>query len=402
MTQWTIRLSLILGVALFVGCSDNNEDNNDKNTPDQSTMDMAADQSSDMMDMTKDAAGDLSKDMSPDLTEDMPEDQTSQGCLSGLSWSAGQAMPEGLTEHSTFITEGQDGAFLHVVGGKGTTGPSVNHHYAKIKDDGSLEAWQKGPDVPNGKSSNAIVRVGDIVYLISGETQGGPNANVVQGKVGANGLIAQWEGGGLNSQMVPSTSLQGTAVYDGTHVSLIGGASFLGAVSSSLHRATVDQSGTFGQWASSMLPTARAEHTSVIYDNKLFLFFGRKGSIFDQGEAINSVDVADLSASPLSFKSFSTSTSPVSLHATTVVGSCAYLFGGYGIANGQLGAPSNAVVMYDLSKTTEDAPQTLSAFQTASGGVRQVPYYKGRFYLVGGTDDAKQPLSRVEIGNLDP
>lgn len=82
------------------------------------------------------------------------------------AWTETTALPQALSSHGAVIYRNH----IYVAGGNGTDGNPVKTVYsAKVKSDGTLEAWTAQPDLPEVRAYHQFVTVAGYLYVIGGD-----------------------------------------------------------------------------------------------------------------------------------------------------------------------------------------------------------------------------------------
>ena len=82
------------------------------------------------------------------------------------AWTETTALPQALSSHGAVIYRNH----IYVAGGNGADGNPVKTVYsAKVKSDGTLEAWTAQPDLPEVRAYHQFVTVAGYLYVIGGD-----------------------------------------------------------------------------------------------------------------------------------------------------------------------------------------------------------------------------------------
>ncbi len=82
------------------------------------------------------------------------------------AWAETTALPQALFAHGAVLVRGR----IYVAGGNGADGNPVKTVYsAKVKSDGTLEAWTALPDLPEARAYHQVVTVAGYLYVIGGD-----------------------------------------------------------------------------------------------------------------------------------------------------------------------------------------------------------------------------------------
>ncbi len=83
------------------------------------------------------------------------------------AWAETTALPQALFAHGAVIVRGR----IYVAGGNDAAGNPVKTVYtAKVKSDGTLEAWTTLPDLPEARAYHQFVTVAGYLYVIGGDS----------------------------------------------------------------------------------------------------------------------------------------------------------------------------------------------------------------------------------------
>lgn len=136
--------------------------------------------------------------------------------------------------------------FIYVIGGVDGRGFVRTAEFAKINEDGSLNAWQTtAPLIEERGFIDAVAKNG-FIYVVGGGN--GPNGknllrSVERARINSDGSLAGWET--LNSGMVMPRRCS-KIVLKGNHIYALGG--FAGALLDNVERAEVLPDGDLGPW----------------------------------------------------------------------------------------------------------------------------------------------------------
>lgn len=238
-------------------------------------------------------------------------------------WYTTVALPEGLVSSST-VTYGD---FVYVIGGKNSSENAISTIYgARLKLDGTLEAWTVVGQLPMPLYLHAAVVAGDALYVIGGWDGKVTRAEVWRAPFLSDGRVGGWTAmpaypftfdlhdavvlngwiyvvGGWNGtqaqQAVYAAKVEGSglgawqrvgdlpqALYrlavasDGQHLYVTGGFTAAGQPSAAVYMAASNSDGTLTGWQSYTLPTAVFYHRAVIHDGRLVILGGSNGPQF--------------------------------------------------------------------------------------------------------------------------
>jgi hypothetical protein len=174
------------------------------------------------------------------------------------------------------MTGGVLGNLLVTAGGQGPTGANLSRSYfAAIQADGSLGAWQSGPDTGQKRMHPGGFVRGDTMYVMGGFNDPSVWDDIVKANVYPNSTLSGWTPAGKlpgpRSHM--GVSVSGDYVYmtGGLEQSAFGNPPCLKDVT----RGRVTESGDVGEWVPmTPLPVALATHGSFLYGGYLYVAGG--------------------------------------------------------------------------------------------------------------------------------
>ena len=199
-------------------------------------------------------------------------------------WSTTISFSTTRYHHTSVVHNG----YLYVIGGYG--GNSLNDvQYAPINSDGTLGTWNTTTPFTGGRGSHASVVHNGYLYVIGGyENMTDNHLNDVQyAPINADGTVGGW------STTTSFTNVrQGhTSVVHNGHLYVIGGhdqSSGSSVFLNDVQYAPISADGTVGSWSTTIsFATARHAHTSVVYNEYLYLIGG-----YDESSRFNDVQYA--------------------------------------------------------------------------------------------------------------
>lgn len=352
-----------------------------------------------ILDMTHDQPADLDQDMVEDIGEDMV-DMSAVPCSETLTWRQGTPIQGARDHHTSFITQGKDSAYLHVLGGTNYQSIYKDHRYAQIQDDGSLGQWQEAAQLPTHISGNSVIQHNQTVYLLGGRGLQSMTNQVWHAKVSEDGTLSQW----TTVESMPNPRFHNSAaLYDG-RLYISGGIQPDGVAQNNLYDTTIEPDGSLGAWRTRALTVPRSHHASFAHKGYLYLAMGFHGNPFQNATTdYQGIIRAKLSQDDLQWEVYASSPHGLSTHASTKVGDCLYIFGGLWQQNGTY-TYSNEVLLYDLNMapSNNQSPKQLTGHTTGRSHMHHVPFYNGHFYIIGGSKAFQDVVTTVEIGKLSP
>lgn len=278
------------------------------------------------------------------------------------AWQAGPDIPNsGRYWHGSEVYNG----YLYIMGGALGSTPQNTVYYAKINADGSLDAWATTTAMPEALSRLGTAVFNGRLYVAGGDQGGTANIDVYYATLNADGSIASW---------LPTTDLPAAIDYMSMeqangYLYVTGG--FSGAYRSTVYYAEInDADGTVGTWQTAPnLPASPIGHSTIAHNGYLYVAGGTNGT-----NTLDSVYKAKMNEDG-SLDAWTTTT-PLSsarrYHAGVVAQGNLYIIGGNGTAvvadatyasinnggSGQTGAWQSAT----------DLPAALYDHATASDG----------------------------------
>jgi hypothetical protein len=317
-----------------------------------------------------------------------------------IGWTEPAHFPAVVDHHTSFVHEGDGGAYLYVMGGVRAVAGDAKEVYPAIRrakiNAAGLEAWTDMGALPIGIGFAAQTVSGDTVYLMGGVSMDamGPFAS---GKV-LIGAISQVDGT-ITWKQGPSlteTTLHGTAVVLGDKLYLIGGSAQ--NPKDKVLVSTILADGSLGPWAGgAALPVPRSHHTAVVHGGHIFLVGGFSTNQVPQSPILKSqhdangaltgwVVAGDMPNSPWTA-------------GASVWGESLFVVGG--------GEGGQGVETYidRVRQARFLADNTISGFAevtplpAARSHVHQAPIYQGKVYSVGGRlFPSGNSMDRVFVG----
>jgi hypothetical protein len=179
------------------------------------------------------------------------------------------------------------GDFAYAIGGRDSDGNLRKEVWvARVGEDGSLDAWSRTADLPEGRAFASAVVVGPYVYAIGGETAAGEACDVLFALVDTNdassgygGLYGFSSGWQKNPTKLPAGLTKSSALVADGRILTAGGISGQTATSA-LYTARVRADGIVGQWQSmpNSLPDARYGTAVAIDDGSAVMVGGYTGT----------------------------------------------------------------------------------------------------------------------------
>jgi N-acetylneuraminic acid mutarotase len=189
-------------------------------------------------------------------------------------WTAGPAMPGPRFHHSAAFHSG----VVYVTGGLEASVSVATVFRARVRPDGSLDAWTRESDMPRPRSHHASFVHRGALYLVAGLDGNPAGANtplkdVLRAPIQSDGSLGAW----VTVSALDSAYATHAAVVDGGYLYVVGGvennARFVGTV----QRASIADDGTIGPWEAVTpgLPVARGHvHQVPLWRGRLYSLGG--------------------------------------------------------------------------------------------------------------------------------
>jgi hypothetical protein len=198
------------------------------------------------------------------------------------TWDSTVALTEGRLAHSTVVYNN----FVYVLGGytKAFETGLNDVLFSEINPDGTLIDWQTTASFQNARFDHGSVIHNSIIYIIGGENRTTQFDDIQYATLNPDGTIGQWK----STRSLPAAKTAHTCFVFNDKLFVTGG------TSNDIIYAAINSDGTLGQWqtSASSYQNTRGNHTSVIYEDFLYIIGGRSGQIY-----LNDVQFARLTAS---------------------------------------------------------------------------------------------------------
>ena len=319
-----------------------------------------------------------------------------------LGWSEPEHYPVVIDHHTSFVHQGDGGAYFYVVGGVRSVAGDVKEVYpairrAKIKADG-LEPWADVGVLPTAIGFAAQVVSGDRIYLLAGLSMdaAGPFASgkVMIGAISpVDGTIAWTFGPPLTE-----VTLHGTAVVLGDRLYLIGGSAQ--APKDKVWVSTIAADGSLGPWAAGpALPQPRSHHTAVVHGGHLFLIGGFTSSQVPLGAILKSQH--DPTGALTGWTVAGDIPNAPWTAGAAVWGESLFVVGGGEGGSGQELFVDRVRQARFLGDNTVSGFADVTPLPVARSHVHQAPIFEGRVYSVGGRLwPSGSSMDRVFVGSF--
>jgi N-acetylneuraminic acid mutarotase len=229
------------------------------------------------------------------------------------AWQSTTSFSTGRLVHSSVVYNG----YLYVIQGfyMHAAYPLIDIQYAPINANGSLGAWQYTDYPDPARWGQASIEYNGYIYSMGGSNwdYGYFTLNDVQySLINSDGSLNYWQS---TTSLNPSIASQELVEYDGYFI-MTGGANIPNGMLNDVKFVKINSDGSLGAWQSlTSFNTARAGHTSVVYNGYLYVIGGQDNN----GNVLNDVQYAKINGC---FDATASSNSPVFLGSTlSLVGS---------------------------------------------------------------------------------
>ena len=187
------------------------------------------------------------------------------------SWSSTSA----LTAASAYGAATVYNGYVYLVGGKTVSTPLTTVEYALINSGGTLGAWANTTALGTGVVAASTVAYNGYLYVMGGyDNASFYYTTVSYGALNNSGTVVSWS----TTNTLPNGTGFGTAVTYQGYIYYLGGTT--GTTASAVYYASFGSSGTLSIWttASSSLPSATRDATSVVYNGYIYEIGGKTGA----------------------------------------------------------------------------------------------------------------------------
>ena len=165
-----------------------------------------------------------------------------------------------------------DNGYLYEIGGNVY---NSGVYYTGIAGDGTLSGWSPTTSIPTGTQSATAVADNGYLYEIGGCSSSCPTTTVEYAPIGSSGSVGSWTA----TTSLPTATEEATSVVYNGYVYEIGG--FTTAATTTVDYALINNGGpgTLGSWtATTSLPTATNLLTAVAYNGYVYEIGGFNGT----------------------------------------------------------------------------------------------------------------------------
>jgi hypothetical protein len=191
----------------------------------------------------------------------------------GISWSAGPALEQGRDHHAVFA--GDRGDRLYVAGGTNYRDMLADVWSARVRPDGSVEAWQRMPDLPGVRGGSAAVIVDGVAVFVAGQLKDLTKvADVFTARVKADGTLEAWQ----PAPPLPAGRFHHAIARHGNAIYVTGGQGPSNTSEPEVYVARVEN-GRLSEWREAgRMPRPRSHHASLVHDGFLYVIAGLDGN----------------------------------------------------------------------------------------------------------------------------
>ncbi len=296
------------------------------------------------------------------------------------AWAASTVLPGNRTGGGLVAMEG----FMYYLGGYDGTAYYATAHYAPIKADGTVGAWTATTSFTTGRYNFGVTNYNGYIYVMGGTTAAGSVATVHYAKVKSDGTLEAWQAGTSTLQVITTAPLVALNGYLYTY----GGLGTSNGTITSTAYVPINANGSIGNWkeAASTYTTPRVSHVGAAYNGRLYIAGGNSTASYTPNNDSQYVDIRPAGHT----KSYTTTTGmPVfttkgksygrSGHTSVVYNGYIYVIGG----------TQNAVAVATIDYAPINSNGTIgtwaatTAFPTARTDHTSV-VYNGYLYVIGG------------------
>ncbi|NOU28472.1 MAG: hypothetical protein HOO96_11260 [Polyangiaceae bacterium] len=330
-------------------------------------------------------------------------------CEGALTVAASdQTIAPARDHHTTFIRQTSQGPYLYVVGGTSAWNAMYTDiQRAKIQEDGSLLAFEKVADLPDGRAGHSTIVVGDTLIVIGGvygtASPKGTTRSTVTAKFSPDGGLSGFAPG----PDLPLDVMHFSATLHDGFVYVFGGRTTTGTDGSTTMAASakVAEDGTLGPFtALAPLTPDRSHHAAFVVKDTLYLVGGITGS--PMGNPPSRTDVVRAKLLPggaiAAFEPSGTLPTGISVSAAQTYGDYVYIFGG--LVDGVSGGPyTNQIFRARVQPDGALSPFTTidATLSVKRAHVHQTPVYKKFIYSVGGLGNNGKSIGTIDVGTFD-
>jgi N-acetylneuraminic acid mutarotase len=309
-------------------------------------------------------------------------------------WKTTTSFPYELASHSCVANNG----FLYVTGGGNSTTTAFDEvHFASINENGTIGAWTSTASFPTEVYGHTSVVNNGYLYIIGGYNGIVDLDSAQYAHINADGTVSSsWTD---STNFSPGRSFHSSVVYN-NYIYVIGGVG--GSAYDDIQFAQINPDGSLQPWFDAntavSFTTARYGHTSVVYNGYLYVI----GGTTDGFTALNDVQYAPINADgTIGAWSYINSSNffdtERSYHSSVVYNESLFVIGGIDNSTDLL---LNDVQYSDInSNGTINRWRNNLPFITARMHHASV-VYNGYLYVIGGSTSGTAFLNDVQYLNF--
>jgi len=313
-----------------------------------------------------------------------------------LTWTTSSSpLPRGVDHHATFVTAGDSGTILHVLGGNNYQEQFATHWSAPIQSDGSVGAWRDEAAFPTIILGHTVVVVGRTAFAIAGQNAGRRNsAEVYRAPLDRYGRVGPWTA----APALPAPRFHHAALANGNDVYVFGGLETTTS-SNTVFRARVGIDGSLSTWETlDTLARPRSHQAAFVHQGAVYLIGGLDGNPAGANTPLNDVVRATILPDGRlgAWQTVSTLDSAYGTHG-------AFLHGGYVHVAG--GVENNRRFVDRVQRAALRNDGTIGPWEDAAvlpqarGHVHHLPVVGDAVYSAGGSR-SRQVMADVYVGRL--
>ena len=265
--------------------------------------------------------------------------------------------------------------YLYVIGGNDGFSYFNDVQFAPINANGTIGSWTTTTSFNTGRLGHTSVAYNGYLYVIAGTNHFIFYNDVQLAPINADGTIGAWAS---TISLTTARAGQTSVAYNGC-LYVIGGLTNGGVTLNDVLYATINSNGRIGTWnTSSSFATARYLHTSIAYNNYLYVI----GGTISEPSSLGDVQFAPIN--PMgAISAWTATTSFVTareLHTSAAYNGYLYVLGG---VNGPT-RYNDVQYAHINADGTVGTWYTTTSFNTPRYGHTSVAY-NGYLYVLGGT-----------------
>ncbi len=298
------------------------------------------------------------------------------------AWRRTTTLPSARLYHTSVAYNG----YIYVIAGTDNNSPRNDVRVAPINTNGTLGTFVATTSFATARFGPTSVAYNGYLYVIGGYLSSGIGLSDVQvAPINADGTLGAFAA----TTSLPTARIDHTSVAYNGYLYVIGG--FDDSYLSDVQVAPINADGTLGAFAATTsFPTARISHTSVAYNGYLYVIGGYNGS-----------DLSDVQVAPINadgtLGAFAATTSFINAridHTSVAYNGYLYVIGGY-----------NGSDLSDVQVAPINADGTLGAFAATTSFINarwghESVAYNGYLYVIGGFSGGY--LSDVQVAPIAP